>query len=154
MFQLIVAVISIALVAALAIASIFYGGEAFSKSSEKANVTALVNAAQQISGAYTLYRTDWSNTSVVIGDSSTAGSLVALKYLASAPAPSKVATGSWTITGGVARIGLVGSPANTAPVCQEVNRQSGNTVTADIEAGTFLSNAQFVCNAGNFEFKL
>jgi hypothetical protein len=58
MFQLIVAVIAIALVIALTLASIFYGGEAFTRSSLKANVAALVNQAQQISGAHTLYKTD------------------------------------------------------------------------------------------------
>ena len=58
MFQLIVAVIAIALVIALTLASIFYGGEAFTRSSLKANVAAMVNQAQQISGAHTLYKTD------------------------------------------------------------------------------------------------
>jgi hypothetical protein len=58
MFQLIVAVIAIALVIALTLASIFYGGEAFTRSSLKANVAAMVNQAQQISGAHVLYKTD------------------------------------------------------------------------------------------------
>ena len=58
MFQLIVAVISIALVAALAIASIYYGGSAFSSSSLRANVVTLVNGGQQIAGAQALYKTD------------------------------------------------------------------------------------------------
>lgn len=58
MFQLIVAVIAIALVIALTLASIFYGGEAFTRSSLKANVAAMVNQAQQISAAHTLYKTD------------------------------------------------------------------------------------------------
>ncbi|MCZ7861609.1 hypothetical protein O9X98_09365 [Agrobacterium salinitolerans] len=60
MFQLIVAVIAIALVIALTLASIFYGGEAFTRSSLKANVAAMVNQAQQISGAHTLYKTDFA----------------------------------------------------------------------------------------------
>ncbi|TLX16877.1 hypothetical protein [Rhizobium sp. MHM7A] len=62
MFQLIVAVISIALVAALALASIFYGGEAFTRGQLKAQVTTMINQAQQISGANTLYKNDKGGT--------------------------------------------------------------------------------------------
>ncbi|MDW9478742.1 hypothetical protein GOB57_08495 [Sinorhizobium meliloti] len=85
MFQLIVAVIAIALVIALTLASIFYGGEAFTRSSLKANVAAMVNQAQQISGAHTLYKTDFAKD---------APSLVALEqneYLAEIPVAPKIA---------------------------------------------------------------
>jgi hypothetical protein len=85
MFQLIVAVIAIALVIALTLASIFYGGEAFTRSSLKANVAAMVNQAQQISGAHTLYKTDYSKNAIDIDD------LVASKYLAEKPVAPKIA---------------------------------------------------------------
>lgn len=85
MFQLIVAVIAIALVIALTLASIFYGGEAFTRSSLKANVAAMVNQAQQISGAHTLYKTDFSKNAIDIDD------LVASKYLAEKPVAPKIA---------------------------------------------------------------
>jgi len=68
MFQLIVAVIAIALVIALTLASIFYGGEAFTRSSLKANVAAMVNQAQQISGANTLYKTDKAKDAGSVAD--------------------------------------------------------------------------------------
>jgi hypothetical protein len=92
MFQLIVAVISIALVAALALASIFYGGEAFTRSQLKAQVTTMINQAQQISGAQTLYKTDKgglvpADVSALVPD-----------YLAVAPtAPNKITTSIWQL---------------------------------------------------------
>lgn len=94
MFQLIVAVIAIALVIALTLASIFYGGEAFTRSSLKANVAALVNQAQQISGAHTLYKTDKAKSANTVADlASKANNEFA--YLADIPNPPKiVATGA------------------------------------------------------------
>lgn len=84
MFQLIVAVIAIALVIALTLASIFYGGEAFTRSSLKANVAAMVNQAQQISGAHTLYKTDYSRNAADIN------TLVTDGYLADTPVAPKI----------------------------------------------------------------
>lgn len=95
MFNLIVSVISIALLAALAIASVFYGGEAFTNSSEKANVTTIVNQAQQIAGAAALYRTENGyNPPVGVIDSSHA--LVG-KYLAQVPVGSRVTDDEWEL---------------------------------------------------------
>lgn len=85
MFQLIVAVIAIALVIALTLASIFYGGEAFTRSSLKANVAAMVNQAQQISGAHTLYKTDFSRSATSLQALEDAG------YLAEVPTAPKIA---------------------------------------------------------------
>lgn len=97
MFQLIVAVISIALVAALALASIFYGGEAFTRGQLKAQVTTMINQAQQISGANTLYKTDnGGNDAKTVAELVTPASGV--KYLtADITPPSKIASGTWGI---------------------------------------------------------
>lgn len=105
MFQLIVAVISIALVAALAIASIFYGGDAFTKSSERANVTTLINQAQQIAGAAALYKTD--NGVDAPGGAVADGHALVGDYLSQAPNGGKISTGAWTIVGDAVRIELV-----------------------------------------------
>lgn len=148
MFQLIVAVISIALVAALAIASIFYGGDAFTKSSEKANVTALINQAQQISGAYQLYKTDNGAAPTAIGDL-TAGTV---PYLASIPTAPKVAlsTDSWDLgTNGstpVAEIDLKGLAADLATdsVCVEVAKQAGVATGGQFECVAGATNLKFV----------
>lgn len=90
MFQLIVAVISIALIAALAIASIFYGGDAFTKSSTKAQVTTLINQGQQIAGAAALYKTDGG---FIANGEAAVTQLVTDGYLAAVPAGNKL-TGS------------------------------------------------------------
>jgi hypothetical protein len=58
MFSLIITIISIALVAALALATIYYGGSAFSAGSAKAQLATAVSQAQQIAGAMTLAISD------------------------------------------------------------------------------------------------
>jgi type II secretory pathway pseudopilin PulG len=141
MFQLIVAVISIALVAALALASIFYGGEAFTRSQLKAQVTTMINQAQQISGAQTLYKTDKGG--------SVAATVVALKdaaYLAEVPtAPSKITTSSWGLdntatvgTGlhpGTAYVGLIDDAGTLDKINTLVTDQGTGTV--DLTAKAF-----------------
>ncbi len=62
MFSLIITIISIALVAALAVATIYYGGSAFTQGTAKANASALVSAAQQVVGANTLFQNDNGGT--------------------------------------------------------------------------------------------
>lgn len=93
MFQLIVAVISIALVAALAIASIFYGGEAWKESSEKSAVSQLLSQSQQISAALDVYFAEgnpkFENTNGATNDQNVLNALVSGKYLASIPTPPK-----------------------------------------------------------------
>jgi hypothetical protein len=91
MFQLIVAVIAIALVIALTLASIFYGGEAFTRSSLKANVAAMVNQAQQISGAHTLYKTDYSVSPPGATSDARLNELQKQGYLAEIPTAPKIA---------------------------------------------------------------
>lgn len=62
MFSLIITIISIALVAALALATIYYGGSAFNRGSASANATKLMTQSQQILGADRLYRVDHEGT--------------------------------------------------------------------------------------------
>lgn len=138
MFQLIVAVISIALVAALAIASIFYGGDAFTKSSEKAVVTTLINQGQQIAGAVALYKTDAGVNPADINALTPA-------YLADLPQGAKV-TGdnAWAIDtdAGVATItfGDDVSASQAADLCAEVERQgAGGCYAAAGSAGGYFS---------------
>jgi len=155
MFQLIVAVISIALIAALAIASIFYGGDAFTKSSEKANVTTLINQGQQIAGAAALYKTE-HGVAVATGAGETPiDDLVSGGFLAQAPTAGKIADGAWNIAAasdgklyavvafkGTAAAELCrADDAATADVDEtgEVLKQNGLCVTADSTAGTVSS---------------
>lgn len=64
MFNLIVAVVSIALIAVMALASIFYGGDGFSKSSARVEAATLIGQAQQIAGAAALFRIENSGSNV------------------------------------------------------------------------------------------
>lgn len=144
MFQLIVAVISIALVAALAIASIYYGGSAFSSSSLRANVVTLVNAGQQIAGAQALYKTDFGVPATSLG--ALTASSNGVTYLSSAPGKSSiVADGAeWQVSAEFATIALKDpTAAPTGVVCAEVLRQAGPNGAA-----------QFSCTATGFQFKL
>jgi hypothetical protein len=132
MFQLIVSVIAIALVAILAAASIYYGGSAFTSSNTKGAVAALINSGEQISGANALYKVD---------NTVDAGTLAALEpvYLAGDPTAPKFASGNWTITAAVAAVGGA-TPTPAVPgfaaiplsatsadqVCAEVQNQGGS----------------------------
>ncbi|WP_018234217.1 hypothetical protein [Thioalkalivibrio thiocyanodenitrificans] len=58
MFSLIITIISILLVAVLAIASIYFGGTAWNQGGTKAAVTQYFNEGQQIAAAATLYRAE------------------------------------------------------------------------------------------------
>ena len=79
MFSLIITIISIALVAALALATLYYGGGAFNKGAAQANAAKVLLQGQQLLGAAELYKAengDWP---------STMGVLVTEKYLKSIP---------------------------------------------------------------------
>ena len=56
MFSLIITIISIALVAALALATLYYGGDAFNQGTTEAEAAKLLNQGQQLLGAAELYK--------------------------------------------------------------------------------------------------
>jgi hypothetical protein len=58
MFSLIITIISIALVAALAVASIYYGGAAFTSGKLNAEAARYLNESTQIEGALAIYKND------------------------------------------------------------------------------------------------
>lgn len=91
MFQLIVAVISVALIAILTIAALWFGGVAFSDSSEKASFAEYFNHGAQIEGALKMYQVNNNNT-VPAGDSTAIlSTLKTENYLKSIPA------GDWEV---------------------------------------------------------
>jgi hypothetical protein len=149
MFNLIVAVISIALIAAMAAASIFYGGEAFSNSTAKAQASTLVNNGQQISGAQQLYMIDNSGVRATDIATFTADPF----YLQALPTPpaSVVADNEvWALadSGAIAFIDLV--DANAAAVCDSIEESGGlsSAVTANAStplASELTGDAQFGC---------
>lgn len=84
MFSLIITIISIALVAALALATIYYGGSAFNKGSAAAVASQLINEGQQINGAVALARADVAQGTLAAAPTDVTG-LVTAHYLAQVP---------------------------------------------------------------------
>jgi len=130
MFSLIITIISIALVAALAVASVYYGGAQFSQGTAKAQAAPLVSQAQQIAGANTLYANDNGGTLATDVEAD----LVAGGYLSGVPAVNdKVrATGAqWTLSG---RMVLLDLNDNATEVAAKVDEQAGfsGTRPADV----------------------
>lgn len=56
MFSLIIAILAIVLVALLAAATIYYGGDSFNKGNSKAKAAEILNQAELIKGAFTAYK--------------------------------------------------------------------------------------------------
>ena len=163
MFNLIVAVISIALIAAMAAASIFYGGSAFGSGTAQAQASTLVNNGQQISGAQQLYMIDNSGNRAA-----TIGGLTPqyLQALPTAPSNSTGAssadTGAWEISAdgtfayiplNTAHAGANTSPADT--VCQEIVAQGGALLDAaatTLAAASVLGTGAGEINLGDDQF--
>jgi hypothetical protein len=138
MFSLIITIIAIALVAALALATIYYGGAAFNVSSSRTHATSLINQGEQIIAAAKLYYLD--NGHAV----SSLSTLVAEGYLSSIPVPApgimKVAnefslignayadTNQWTWDASTQTLALV-KEVGSADICQQVNAVSYNGTT-------------------------
>ena len=100
MFSLIVTIISIALVAALALATLYYGGSAFTQGNAQAAAARHILQGQQVLGAAELFKADlgrWPDTM---------DEMVSLNYLRSAPSSVAQATG-----GGVGLVRAEGTAA-------------------------------------------
>jgi hypothetical protein len=153
MFNLIVAVISIALIAAMAVASIYYGGDSFGRSSARAQAATLISQAQQISGAAGIYMIENSSVRISsmepdcsineIASACAINRLVDGQYLTAKPVVPiqivtplellelppgntlQVWTQIWTISkdGTVASVWL--NSDVQAAICEEVERQGG-----------------------------
>ena len=145
MFNLIVAVISIALIAAMAAASIFYGGSAFGEGTAQAQASTLVNNGQQVSGAQQLYMIENSGNRNGVNDMTAANGLVTANYLQAVPTPpanstgtNATDTGTWLVSadGTFAYIalntnfaGATTSPAES--VCNKIVEQGGVEIGND-----------------------
>ncbi|WP_327211074.1 hypothetical protein [Rhizobium leguminosarum] len=128
MYHLLVGVIAVALFAALTLTGAFYLGPQFTKATIKAHVTTMVNQAQQISAANTLYNVDEAKSTDSIQE------LVDLGYLKEVPVRPVVAADSaeWEITLGATaadrsyvHIELGGDAGDQATVCDIVSKLVG-----------------------------
>lgn len=126
MFSLIITIISIALVAALALATLYYGGDAFNRGSAAAVASQLINEGQQVNGAYAIAQADAAAGGTAV---TTWGGLVTGEYLSQLPA-SLGLVGTDTI-GEDAVVEVAGQ---TADVCAEINKRAGHEA-ADLTGG-------------------
>ena len=148
MFSLIITIISIALVAALAVATIYYGGSAFTQGTAKANASAFVAAGQQVNGALALSAND--NGGARAADTA---ALVTSKYLAAAPS---VAGSSFTVNATD-----VSAPVSSAAVCVSIAQSAGSTITADTPLAAPDTSKPYTCSgtttgavfSGTFSFR-
>ena len=123
MFSLIISIIAIALVAALAGASVYYGGSAFNKGSADAEAAAFKNEGSQIAGSMSLATADGHTVSALVNLSdgslgeSTSGALNGDVYLTQIPADLTLASNyvTRTVSAGVcASLGLRNNDGTTA----------------------------------------
>lgn len=117
MFQLIIAILSIALIATLAIASVYYGGDAFTKGTAKAGASTVVSQAQQVSAADVLYQND--NAGAHAADVAT---LVTDNYLQAAPQMPESVGDDLDLDQAT---GLVYGGVANETICTEINAQLG-----------------------------
>ena len=133
MFNLIVAVLSIALIGITAGASVYYGGTAFSNSNNRGQVSSLISAGGQIGAAQSLHRTERGGVPATQISSATPtdNTLISLNYLQAQPSvPSGLENaGSWEIVdnGALAALKIDTSVGDTASklVCEKLVEEGG-----------------------------
>ena len=153
MFNLIVAVLSIALIGITAGASVYYGGTAFSNSNNRGQVSALISAGGQIGAAQSLHRTERGG----VGAASITD-LISSSYLQAQPSvPTGLdGAGAWTVVDGgkmaILMIGNVASTTGSAPdlVCNKVVEEGGARLVADNSSITGYDNTGLLNIAGDF----
>jgi len=114
MFQLIVAVIAIMLVAIMVLASLWWGGYIFTDSKIRAEYAQNMNSAAQIEGAMQLYYND--NASHVPG----ANSAERLQHLLSTNYLKEIPAGEWVVDADT-----LYKPIRDLQYCADMNRIAG-----------------------------
>lgn len=137
MSNLIITLISIALIGLVALSTLFFGGDAFNRGAAKAAANTLINQASQIDGANTLYFQDNQE------DAADVGTLVSDSYLGSAPNPGE-AGDTWSIANGVST-----SENVRQATCDAVNEVAGTDELAETDLAATLAemDTQFGCHA-------
>ena len=120
MFSLIISIIAIALVAALAGASVYYGGSAFNKGTAGADASTLINGGQQVNGAVALAKADAVTVAADIN-------VLKPNYLTQIPSfKGKVfALDNTTATTNNATYAVLTDAVVTADICAEVVSRGG-----------------------------
>lgn len=141
MFSLIISIISIALVAALAAATVYFGGAAFNKGAAGADASAFINAGQQIAGAFTLASAD--SVAVTSVDS------LNPDYLAQIPTykgTSLVLAANDSGTADVDESEYVTVTARiTADICTEINKRANGETSPGVVAAVTAIDGLYGC---------
>lgn len=140
MFNLIVAVLSIALIGITAGASVYYGGTAFSNSNNRGQVSSLISAGGQIGAAQSLHRTERGGVPAtkISSTNQADNTLISLNYLQAQPSvPSGLENaGSWEIVdgGALAVLKIDTSVGDTAAklVCEKLVEEGGAYLKAGV----------------------
>jgi hypothetical protein len=129
MFALIITIISIALVAALAIASVYYGGNAFTQGSAQAQASTIINQAQQIGAGVTLFENNNG------GSAPASVSALTPTYLQAVPTPPESAYGSYTLATNATQVTVGVSSTNVCLSILQSADPSATTISAIASAG-------------------
>jgi len=132
MFQLIVAVISIVLVAALALAATYYGGDVFVSSRTRTMAQALLEQSNQIKSAYILYRTENGSAPTTIDQMVLGGYLKPISFPYAGYGTSSV-QGRWDIQnwGGTIMVMIAADGAGSYDGFETVCNQAVREVNGD-----------------------
>ena len=138
MFNLIISIIAIALVVALAGASLYYGGDAFSQGSSEAKAATFVNQAQQIQAAATLFEVTQGGEATSIANLTANGFMSAVPLVASG-------TGAWDVDSTVDVVHVTSPMAEladagiTPQICDLINENGSGVVLCQIEAANLAA---------------
>lgn len=149
MFSLIITIISIALVAALALATLYYGGSSFNKGAASAKATEILNQAQQLKGAMAVYRADHGKWATNLDELVAKGYLKSIpSTVAQAPARGLMASAyaAQTLTWAMPQEGVPTftlSGVDNLDVCKDVNLKSRGDNGVLVKAYTDLSTQCF-----------
>jgi hypothetical protein len=111
MFSLIITIISIALVSALALATLYYGGQAFNSGYSLTEASKIVNQAQQLLGAATVFQADYKRPPHDLAE------LTSLQYLSNLPTNG---VGAWTSPVADQTVFMISSVASLE-ICKLIN---------------------------------
>lgn len=118
MFQLIIAVVAIVLIAIMVIASLWWGGYIFADSKIRAEYAQYMNTAAQIEGAMQLYYNDKATPVPGTTSEERLQHLFSTKYLKEVP------EGDWVVD-----VDTLYRPIDNKQYCADLNRVAGYDIT-------------------------
>lgn len=121
MFSLVVTIISIALVAALALATLYYGGDAFREGQTQAQASKVKNQAQQLLGAAVLYKANHGHYADTLEDM-VPEYLKTLPVAQAAAVASALAADDWTLV--AAGEPVFALTTSSSDVCGSINEDA------------------------------